>query len=111
MAGKKRHIRPFRVLAVMLGVGTLTLLVRFPEKAVSLERQQKQLEEAAKAYSEAQIENNRLTSELAESNTTEFIERTARREYGYCKYGEIIYQVGNLDEVENKSEFDVYGEE
>ena len=111
MAGKKKRIRPFRILAWALGAGMLTMLLRFPAKAVSSERQQEQLKAAAQAYSDAQSRNNQLKVELAESTTADFVERTARRDYGYCWYGEIIYQVGTLDEIRQDTEFDVYGEE
>ena len=37
MAGKKKRIRPFRILAWALGAGMLTMLLRFPAKAVSSE--------------------------------------------------------------------------
>ncbi len=87
------------------------LLARFPAKAVSLERQQEQLEAAARDYYNAQSEYNQLSTELSEINTDDFIERTARREYGYCWYGETIYVVGNLDEIEDEPEFEVYGQE
>ena len=102
MAGKKRRIRPFRILAWALG---------FPAKAVSSERQQEQLKAAAQAYSDAQSRNNQLKVELTESTSADFVERTARRDYGYCWYGEIIYQVGNLDEIQQETEFEVYNEE
>ena len=111
MSSKKKRIRPFRVLAMLMGAGTLAMLMRFPAKAVSLERQQAQLVEAAQAYGEAQSANNRLKGQLAEIGTKEFVERTARRDNGYCWYGEIIYQVGNLDEIEQQLEFDVYGQD
>jgi len=105
---KKVRSRPFRILSVCLGVIALLLLSRFPHKAVSLERQQEQLALAAQAYYDAQSENNRLTTELSEIDTQDFIERTARREYGYCWYGETIYEVGNLEEIAAQ-EFAVYG--
>ena len=111
MNKKKGKIRPFRILSVCLGLVALMLLSRFPAKAVSLERQQEQLTLAAQAYYDAQSENNRLTTELAEINTVDFIERTARREYGYCWYGETIYEVGNLEEIRAASEFEIYGQE
>ena len=94
VAAKRKRIRPFRILAVLMGAGTLAMLMRFPAKAVSLERQQEQLVAAAQAYHDAQSENNQ-----------------ARRDYGYCWYGEIIYQVGNLDEIEQQLDFDVYGQD
>ena len=110
MNKKKVRIRPFRILSVCLGLAALLMLSRFPAKAVSLERQQEQLTLAAQAYYDAQSENNRLTTELAEIDTDDFIERTARREYGYCWYGETIYEVGNLEEVKAAQEFAVYGQ-
>lgn len=111
MKKNRVRIRPFRILSVVLGVVALVMLSRFPAKAVSLERQQKQLEAAAQAYYEAQSRNNQLTTELSEINTADFVERTARRDYGYCWYGETIYEVGNLDEIAQEPAFDVYGED
>ena len=108
---KWRKLRPFRILAVFLSVAALFMVSRFPEQAVSLERQQEQLEAAAAAYYEAQSENNRLNTELSEIDTPDFIERTARREYGYCWYGETIYDVGNLEEIRETLEFEIYGAE
>lgn len=110
LAKRKTRIRPFRVLAAGMGVLTVMLMMKFPGKAVSLERQQQQLEAAASMYYEAQSENNQLKTELSEINTSDFIERTARREYGYCWYGETIYEVGNLDDFKVEPEFDVYGQ-
>ena len=111
MKKNRVRIRPFRILSVVLGVIALVMLSRFPAKAVSLERQQKQLESAAQAYYDAQSRNNQLTTELSEINTADFVERTARRDYGYCWYGETIYEVGNLEEIAQAPEFDIYGEE
>ena len=111
MNKKRIRIRPFRILSVCLGLAALLMLSRFPAKAVSLERQQEQLAVAAQAYYDAQSENNRLTTELAEINTEDFIERTARREYGYCWYGETIYEVGNLEEIKAAQTFAVYGQD
>lgn len=106
---KKRSApKPVRWVAVILGVLTLTLLVRFPSKAVSLQNQQAQLEAAASAYYDAQARNNDLTAELSQIDTADFIERTARREYGYSWYGETIYEVGNLDELREAAAFEVY---
>lgn len=110
MNKKRVRIRPFRILSVCLGLAVLLMLSRFPAKAVSLERQQEQLTAAAQAYYDAQSENNRLTTELAEIDTQDFIERTARREYGYCWYGETIYEVANLEEIKAEQEFAVYGQ-
>ena len=111
MNKKRIRIRPFRILSVCLGLVALVMLSRFPAKAVSLERQQEQLAVAAQAYYDVQSENNRLSTELAEINTDDFIERTARREYGYCWYGETIYEVGNLEEIKAAQTFAVYGQD
>ena len=111
MKKNRVRIRPFRILSVVLGVIALVILSRFPAKAVSLERQQQQLEAAAQAYYDAQSRNNQLTTELSDINTADFVERTARRDYGYCWYGETIYEVGNLEEIAQEPEFDVYGED
>lgn len=108
MQKKRVRVRPFRVLALALGVAALVMLTRFPAKAVSLERQREQLNAAADMYYNAQSENNQLRAELAEINTQDFVERTARRDYGYCWYGETIYNVGNLEDIQPEQEFDVY---
>ena len=111
MNKKRIRIRPVRILSVCLGLVALLMLSRFPAKAVSLERQQEQLAVAAQAYYDVQSENNRLSTELAEIDTDDFIERTARREYGYCWYGETIYEVGNLEEIKAAQTFAVYGQD
>ena len=108
---KRVRVRPFRVLALVLGISALVMLTRFPAKSVSLERQRGQLEAAANAYYNAQSKNNQLRAELSEINTEDFVERTARRDYGYCWYGETIYTVGNLDEILVEPEFEVYGQD
>ena len=110
MNKRRKQPRLFRWLAVGLGAFTLTLLVRFPEKAVSLENQRAQLTAAAGAYYDAQARNNQLNTELSEIDSDDFIERTARREYGYCWYGETVYEVENLDAIMARMEFEVYGE-
>ena len=111
MQRKKTHIRPYRILAVALGAIALVMLSRFPAKAVSLERQREQLAIAASAYYDAQSENNQLRAELSEVNTSDFVERTARRDYGYCWYGETIYEVANLEDLQEDVPFEVYGQD
>lgn len=111
MEKKRIRLRPFRILSVFLGIVAVASLASFPDKAVSVERQQDQLVQAATAYYDAQSKNNELEAELAESNSEEFIERTARREYGYCWYGETIYEVANLEEIQEDHGFEVYGQE
>ena len=110
MEKKRVRIRPFRILSVFLGIVALALLSRFPAKAVSLERQQAELAAAASEYYDEQSRNNQLRTELSEINTQDFIERTARRDYGYCWYGETVYVVGNLDEIVPEAEFEIYGQ-
>lgn len=111
MNKKRVRIRPFRILSVFLGLVALVLLSRFPAKAVSLERQQEQLAAAASAYYEEQSKHRQLQTELTEINSADFVERTARRDLGYCWYGETIYEVGNLEEIVTAPEFEIYGEE
>jgi len=105
---RKYRVRPFRVLAVVLGASALVMLARFPAKAVSLERQRTQLETASDAYYAAQATNNQLRAELSEINTEDFIERTARREYSYCWYGETVYTVGNLADIQTGEQMEIY---
>lgn len=99
------------MLAVGLTALAVHLAIQLPDKAISAERQQGQLEAAADAYYDAQSRNNALRTELSEINTADFIERTARQEYGYCWYGEVIYEVANLDEVEPESDIEIYGQD
>lgn len=100
MVGKRIRIRYFRIAAVILSGLTVLAMSRFPAKAASIERQHQQLDEAAQAYFHAQSRNNQLNAELAQSDSDDFIERTARREYGYCWYGETVYEIGNLEELQ-----------
>ena len=108
MEKKKVRLRPFRILSVFLGIAAVAALASFPEKAVGIERQKEQMVQAAAAYYDAQSKHNDLTAELSEINSEGFIERTARREYGYCWYGETIYEVANLDEIQEDHGFEIY---
>ena len=108
MEKKRVRLRPFRILSVFLGIAAVAALASFPEKAVGIERQKDQLMQAATAYYDAQSRHNELSAELAESNSEGFIERTARREYGYCWYGETIYEVANLEELQEDHGFEIY---
>lgn len=109
--GRKPRLRPFRLLALGLGILTVFLLIRFPSRTVALEEKQKLRDEAAELYYEAQSRNNQLHDELEVIGTQDFIERTARRDHGYCWYGEVIFEVDNLDELLSAQEFAVYGQE
>lgn len=111
MQRKKTRVRPYRIAAVVLGAVALVMLSRFPAKAVSLDRQRRQLEAAASGYYEAQSRNNQLRAELSEVNTSDFVERTARRDFGYCWYGETVYNVGNLQDIEPDEGFEIYGQD
>lgn len=107
---KRGGIRPFRIMAVFLSVVALVMICKFPERAVVVERRQEQLAAAASAYYDAQSRYNQLNTALSETNTRDFIERTARREHGFCWYGETVYEVGNLDELRDQLRSDVYEE-
>ncbi len=101
--GKKKRkgkFRPFRLIAVLMGVALAILAIRFPSQAVGVEQRNQDLREAAEAYYNAQAENNRLRAEANEIDSSDFIERIARRQYGYCWYGETIYTVGNPDQLD-----------
>ena len=111
MEKKRVRLRPFRILSVFLGIAAVSALADFPDKAISAERQREQLLSAATAYYDAQSRRNELAAELSESNSVGFIERTARREYGYCWYGETIYEVANLEEIREDHGFEIYGEQ
>ena len=106
---KNGKIGIFHVLAAVLLVVLLVLLVQLPKNMASSEELSDNLNAAASAYYDAQAENNKLRNRVAQIDTDEFVEQTARREYGYCWYGEIIYEVENLDELQDDMEFEVYG--
>ena len=99
----------FIAMASLIVLAAL-VMVRLPQREVSAEQEQRQLQSAADAYWKAQEENNRLRQLLAESDTRDFVERVARRDYGYCWYGETIYEVANLPEQTAGQAFQVYGQ-
>ena len=92
--------RPFTLLAFGLAVMTMVLIVQLPRKMGALERQDDQLAEAMQTYSDRQAEYNVLRSELTRVDDEEYIETLARRKYGYGWYGETIYEIGNLEEIQ-----------
>ena len=104
MRKKEAGKGPFKWLTVVLVMATLILLVRIPGKSVSLERQREALAQAQRAYQEEVARGKQLEAAKAYSETDEAIEQAARREYGYCWYGEIIYEVANLEEIESRLE-------
>lgn len=92
--------RPFTLLACGLAVMTLALIVQLPRMMGSLERQDETLTKTMKEYSDLQAERNVVLSELARVDDEEYIEKIARRVHSYGWYGETIYEVGNLAEVQ-----------
>lgn len=92
--------RPFTLLACGLAVMTLALIVQLPRVMGSLERQDEELTLRMMEYSDLQAERNVVLNELNRVNDEDYIEKIARREYGYGWYGETIYEVGNLAEVQ-----------
>ena len=93
------HINPFRIASVLLFAVVLAMLIALPGQMLALEDEYDAYDAAKTARDEAKSRQIQLTQELAEVDDEDFIERTARREYGYCWYGETIYRVGNLDEL------------
>ena len=91
---------PFRIAALCLIVLVLFMGTRISSLADKAERVKEDVFKESEAYFNAQSRYNRLKSEVNEINTDDFVERTARRDYGYCWYGETIYTVVNLDELE-----------
>ena len=96
----KLRSRPFALLAFCLALMTMVLVVQLPKKMGGLERQDAQLAEAMQTYSDLQAQHNVLRSELLRIDDEEYIETVARRKYGYGWYGETIYEIGNLEEIQ-----------
>jgi len=96
--------RPLTLLAFVLAFGLLALIVRLPRRMGVLERQDEQIIQAMQQYSDLQAERNVLRSELARIDDEDYIETIARREYGYGWYGETVYEVGNLAEIQAAQE-------
>lgn len=107
MNWKYRVTKPFRLLSTILGIVVLGMLIGFPSQMLSLEREYEACDRAKEARDDAKSRQIQLAQELSEVDDEDFIERTARREYGYCWYGETIYRVGNLDELTEQT-FEVY---
>ena len=92
--------RPFTLLAFALAGMMLMLVVQLPKKMDGIDRQNAQLLERMETYSQTQAENNVVQSELARCNTPEYIETIARRVHSFGWYGETIYEIANLNELE-----------
>ena len=95
----KRNSHGFRGIVLLLAVLVIALAVVLPGSAARQQEEEKAYREAAQAYWDAQNENNRLSNLLTESDKPDFVERVARRDYGYSLYGETVYVVSNLEEL------------
>ena len=93
--------RPFALLAFGLAVMTMALIVQLPRMMGGIDREKARLTEKMQAYSDLQSERNVLMSELERVSDKDYIEKIARREYGYGWYGETIYEIVNLGELES----------
>ena len=96
--------RPFALLAFGLAVMTMALIVQLPRMMGSLDRENARLTQQMQTYSDLQSERNVLMSELERVSDKDYIEKIARREYGYGWYGETIYEIGNLAEIQAAEE-------
>ena len=85
---------------LLLAVLVVALAVVLPGSAARREEEERAYHEAIQEYWDAQNENNRLSNLLTESDKPDFVERVARRDYGYSLYGETIYVVSNLEELQ-----------
>lgn len=92
--------RPFTVLAFGLALMMTVLVVQLPKRMGALERQDEQLTRAMAYYSEQQAQSNVLQNELTRVNNADYVEKVARREHGFGWYGETIYEIANLDEIQ-----------
>ncbi len=105
---KRRKIGPFQITALLLSILGVFFLLRLPVYAQASEELRNELISASETYYEAQMENIRLKAQVQEVNSPDFIERTARRMYDYCWYGETIYEVANMDEILGDTDIVVY---
>lgn len=94
------HARPFMLLAFGLAVMTLVLIVQLPRKMGSLEHQDEMILEAMQKYNTLQAQHNVVQSELAGIDDEDYVEKVARRVHHCGWYGEIIYEVGNLTQIQ-----------
>ena len=110
-AKRKRTRRSlFFTINILLCALIILLLCVFPALASSVDKRKTQRDVIAQEYYNVQSENNQLRTEVSEVNTKDYAERVARREYGYCWYGETVYTVGNLDEIQIQQELAAEGQ-
>ncbi len=96
---QRRSPRGFRGFVLLLLALVIALAVVLPGSAARQQQEEQAVYEATRAYWDAQNENNRLNDLLSECDRPDFVERVARRDYGYSLYGETIYVVSNLNEL------------
>ena len=96
---RKRGPRGFRGFVLLLLALVIALAIVLPGSAARQQQEEQAVYEATMAYWDAQNENNRLNNLLSECDRPDFVERVARRDYGYSLYGETIYEVSNLNEL------------
>ena len=95
----QKERRGLRGAVLLLFVLVIALAVVLPGSANRQQQEEQAVLQATQAYWDAQNENNRLNNLLSECDRPDFVERVARRDYGYSLYGETIYVVTNLDEL------------
>lgn len=91
----KRTLLNMLILAGMLAL-LIAMIVSYRTRAEEIEQLRGQLDTLnAQCYTES-MRGNALTSQINQADTDAFIERIARREYGYTNAGEVHYKVSNL---------------
>ncbi len=108
---RRKRKRIFWYFAFALGCLCVFLSLQLQLRTMNEEHLQKDLLQAAEAYYRAQTENNWLHTQLEEINSDTFIERVARSKFGYCRYGEIIYEVSNLKDLLPDPNIQIFGEQ
>lgn len=97
----RRRTSPMkRILLLVGGLATFGLfcamVFSYQARIDDMDTLRVELKDLNTAYYAESMYGNELTSALGEANTDAFIERVARREYGYTRTGEIHYKVSNL---------------
>lgn len=71
-------------------------IVRYNARQTRIDEMAIELSNLRESLYDESIREGELRIDLANAGTEEFIERTARHEYGYLMPGEILYKVSNL---------------
>lgn len=90
-----------RLLLKAMGMAGMTavlvgLIVSYHARDEQIEQLRAQLDVLNTQYYTESMRGNALSKQISQANTEAFIERVARREYGYTNEGEIHYNVSNL---------------